>query len=142
MSPFPTDRERRVDPLSTTVAEVLLLAGRVAIAIFFVLSGALKISDAEKGVATFASFGLPMPAFLQVASILICIIGGALLAIGYKTKIVAGMLSLLTIMTAAMTPLKMVDQAHLTQLCSYFAIIGGLMQVAALGGGRWSLDFS
>ncbi|MFB0875298.1 MULTISPECIES: hypothetical protein [unclassified Sphingobium] len=54
MNARPTDRGRRIDPLSTAVSDALQLLGRLAISLVFLLGGIAKI---ENPVMVKASIG-------------------------------------------------------------------------------------
>lgn len=142
MNASPMDRERRVDPFSTAIADVLQLLGRLAIAPIFLLSGIAKITDPQEFVPYIASSGLPLPAVALGMAILIELIGGALIVIGYKTRTVAAILAVFTLATAVVFHTNLSDQTQFALFWKNIAMAGGLMQIVALGAGRWSLDYS
>ncbi|MFB0875299.1 MULTISPECIES: hypothetical protein [unclassified Sphingobium] len=52
------------------------------------------------------------------------------------------MLALFTLATGAMSGGALPEQMQWVLLGKNIAIAGGLLQLAALGAGRWSIDFS
>jgi len=61
-------------------------AGRVLLALIFVISGYGKLVGFDGTVGYIASKGLPLPQLAAAAAIAIELIGGILLAIGWKTR--------------------------------------------------------
>lgn len=142
MNANPTDRGRRIDPLSTAVGDLLQLLGRLAMSPVFLLSGIAKVEDPVRFKACMVSAGIPLPVVALVVAILIETIGGALIAIGYKTREVAGMLVVFTLLNGAVFHGDFANPAQSMQFWKDVAMAGGLLQLAALGAGRWSVDFS
>lgn len=140
MNSTPTERARRIDPRATAVTDALQLIGRIAIAPLFLLSGIAKLTDLETSLTYIASAGLPLPAAALGIAILVELIGGALLVVGYKTRFVAGTVGVFTLVTALAFHNRLADQVQFLFFMKNIAITGGLLQVVAFGGGRWSLD--
>ncbi|MGF7155439.1 DoxX family protein [Novosphingobium gossypii] len=139
MNASPTDRERRIDPFSTAIADGTQLIGRLVIAPMFLLTGIAAISDPQKFIA---SSSLPAPAVALGAAILTEMICGSLLVIGYRTRLAAGVLAGFTLMTAAMSHGNLTESTQFAMFWKNLAIAGGLMQIVAVGAGRWSVDFN
>jgi putative oxidoreductase len=120
------------------VDRLLPLAGRWLIAAIFLWSGAHKLlSPADPLVANIARHGLPFPELARWASIGVELGGGLLLALGFKTRLAAAGLALFCLMTAVAFH-NSGDQ--FIDFMKNLAMAGGLLQVAAFGGGPWSLD--
>src|SRR5262245_15806541 len=81
-------------------AAVLPFVGRVAIAAIFLLSGFSKIADPAGNLAYIGSVGLPFPQLALAGAILVEIVGGLALVIGYRTRLVAAVLALFSFATA------------------------------------------
>src|SRR6266404_7751580 len=89
----------QVSPMQSQTT-TLAAAGRVLIAVLFLLSGLGKVAAPALTQGYIASAGLPAP----LAGYLIAIIGGGLLlVIGYRTRIVALILVAFTL-AAALAP--------------------------------------
>jgi putative oxidoreductase len=115
-------------------------AGRVLIAILFLLSGLGKIAAPAMTQGYIASAGLPAPLLGYLIAIIIEIGGGLLLVAGYQTLIVALMLAAFTVATALAFHHDFADQNQMIHFLKNVAITGGLLQVAAFGAGSFSLD--
>lgn len=123
-------------PLSSSLA----LCARVLIAALFVFSGVSKLQDPGGTLAYIASVGLPYPTLGLVLAIVTEVIGGAALILGYQTRWVAAALAAFSVAAAVAFHNQFGDQNQLIHFLKNVAIAGGLLQVAAFGAGRFSLD--
>ena len=114
--------------------------GRVLMATIFVFSGIGKALAPEGTLGYIASVGLPFASLALIGAIAIEIGGGALLALGYKTRLVAALLAAFSLVTAFVFHNAIGDQNQLIHLLKNVALAGGLLQVVAFGAGAWSLD--
>lgn len=121
------------------------LAGRILIALIFILSGFGKIKGFEGTVGYITSKGLPLPQIAAVIAIIVELVGGILLVIGWKTRWAAAAILLFTAAAAllfhnfwAMPP----DQAQgqMIHFMKNISMMGGLLYVVVHGGGPLSLD--
>lgn len=142
MNSSSTERARRVDPAATALTDLLAVLGRIAIAPLFLLSGIAKLTDPSMFLAYIGSAGLPLPVVALGAAILVELIGGALLVVGYRTRTVAAVFVAFTLMTAFVFHRDLADQTQFLFFFKNVAITGGLLQIVAFGGGRWSIDRS
>jgi putative oxidoreductase len=126
-------------------ANPLALVARVLLAAMFVLAGTSKIGGFSGTVSFIASVGLPMPSLLAVLTVVLEIVGGIALIVGYRTRLFAFLLAGFTLLAAfifhAFWSLP-ADQAYVQNLLfmKNLSIAGGLLLLTALGGGDWSLD--
>ena len=67
-------------------------------------------------------------------------IGSALLIAGVRTRLVAIALAVFTLATAVTFHKNFADQNQMIHFMKNIAIIGGLLQVVAFGGGKFSVD--
>jgi putative oxidoreductase len=116
------------------------LVGRVLLATIFVLSGVGKIFAPEATLGYIASAGVPFPQLAFLGAVLVEVVGGLLLVVGYKTRIVAIALAVFTVAAGLIFHSVAGDQNHFIHLLKNFAIAGGLLQVVAFGAGSLSLD--
>lgn len=114
--------------------------GRVFLAALFLASGFSKIGAAAATTSYIAAAGLPFPALLYFATLVVEIGGGLLLLIGLQARPAAAVLALFTIAAAVVFHNNFADQNQAIHFLKNFAIAGGLLQVAAVGAGRLSLD--
>lgn len=132
-------------PLDTTassasVNSALPLGGRIGIAAIFVLSGLSKLAAPAGTIAYIQSAGLPLPQLGLAIALLVELVGGLALILGYRTRLVAGILAAFSVVTAFAFHFDLGDQNQFIHFFKNVAIAGGLLNVIALGGGAWSLD--
>ncbi|CCA91857.1 MULTISPECIES: DoxX family protein [unclassified Novosphingobium] len=120
--------------------DVLALVGRIAIAVIFILAGTSKITDPAGTIGYIASVGLPFPTLGLIAAILVEIVGSIALIVGYRTRAIALLLAVFSVVTAVLFHNQLGDQMQFLNFFKNIAIAGGLLNVVALGGGRLSLD--
>lgn len=118
----------------------LPLIGRLSIAAIFLISGFSKLTAPGGTIGYIASAGLPLPELGLVVAIAAELVGGGLLVIGYRTRIVAAALAVFTIVAALFFHAALGDQNQFIHFFKNLAIAGGLLQVVAFGAGRFSLD--
>ncbi|OSZ66278.1 LysR family transcriptional regulator [Sphingomonas sp. IBVSS2] len=114
--------------------------GRLLIATIFLISGLGKIADPVATQGYIAATGLPAPMLGYALAVAVEAIGGVLLVIGYRTRLVALGLALFSIATAIFFHGNFADQNQMIHFLKNFAIAGGLLQIIAFGGGAWSMD--
>ncbi len=120
--------------------DFVAVAGRVLLGVLFFSSGLSKIADPAATQAYIASVGLPAPELSYFASLAVEVLGSLLLVFGYRVRAVAVGMALFTLATALVFHKNFADQNQMIHFMKNIAIIGGLLQVAAFGGGRFSLD--
>jgi putative oxidoreductase len=119
---------------------VVPLAGRVLLSAIFVLSGISKISAPAATLAYISSVGLPFAHLGLAIAILVELVGGVALVLGYRIRLVAAVLALFTVATALAFHSNLADQNQLIHFFKNIAMAGGLLQIVAYGAGRFSLD--
>lgn len=125
--------------------QTVLLAGRILIALLFIVFGYLKLTNFGGTVGYFTKWGFPMPEVTTVVAIVFELGFGILLAIGWKTRWWAWLLALYVVIAAAVAHRYWTyEPAQAFAQMSFFyknlAIIGGLLYIAAMGPGRYSVD--
>ena len=121
------------------------LFGRILVALLFILSGWSKIGGFEGVSGYIASKGLPMPQVLAALTIALELGGGILLAIGYKTRIVAILFFLWLIPTTFLFhKFWGIDPSQAqNQFNNFFknvSIMGAMLLLFGFGPGAYSLD--
>lgn len=132
--------ESHLDQLSNPLA----LLGRVLLSLMFILAGFDKLTGFEGTAGYIASVGLPAPQLLTVLTILVEIGAGLALLAGYRAKWAALILAGFTLAASVIFHnywAAAADQAFVQQLLfmKNISVAGGLLLVAALGGGQWSM---
>jgi putative oxidoreductase len=114
--------------------------GRFLLAALFLSSGLSKLGAVSATTAYIASAGLPFPPLAFAATLAIEIGGGLALLIGLKARPAALVLAVFSIATAFFFHHNFADQNQAIHFFKNFAIAGGLLQLVAVGAGRFSLD--
>ena len=121
------------------------LAGRILIALIFLMAGLGKITGFEHTVGYIASKGLPLPQIAAICAIVVELGGGIMLVLGWNTRLAAAAVFVFTAMTAlffhnfwAVAP----DQAQnqMIHFMKNVSMMGGLLYVVVYGGGALSMD--
>ncbi|BAK65906.1 conserved hypothetical membrane protein [Sphingobium sp. SYK-6] len=118
----------------------LSLAGRLALAPIFILSGLSKVAAPEASIAYIEAVGLPFVQLALAIAILVEIVGGVFLVVGYRTRLAAAALALFSIATAIFFHADIGDQNQFIHFFKNIAIAGGLAQLVAHGAGALALD--
>jgi putative oxidoreductase len=123
------------------------LAGRILIALIFVISGFGKITGFEGTVGYIVSKGMPLPQLAAIGAVIIELGGGILLVVGWKARWAAAAMFVFTVLAtlifhnfwAAPT-----DQAQnqMIHFLKNISILGGLLYVVVHGSGPLSVDGS
>jgi putative oxidoreductase len=131
--------------MNSTMTNALALIGRVLLVWLFLDSGYGKIGGFDGTAGYIASKGLPMPQALAGAALVLELVAGALIVIGWQTRWAAAGLAIFTLVATfffhnywAMPPAQQMMQKLM--FLKNFAITGGLALLVAFGPGRWSLD--
>lgn len=129
------------NPSGTAVS----LIGRVLIALIFVISGFFKIVGYSQTVAFATSKGLPLASVAIAGAIVIEVLGGLAVLVGFKTRIAAWILFLYMIPTTlvfhnfwAMTGIQ--QQDNMAHFMKNVAIMGALLLLAAGASTAYSID--
>lgn len=116
------------------------LVGRILIAILFIPAGWGKISGFAGTAGYIASKGLPLPEVGAAIAIVVELLGGLLLLVGFKTRWAAAALFLFLIPTTFFFHPFWADPSQATSFWKNLAIMGGTLYVWAFGPGRLSVD--
>ena len=111
---------------------IVTIAGRVLLAMLFVLAGIAKLTGPQPFVAHMA--GHRVPAFLLPAVAAFELGAGAALLIGWQLPIVAGTLALFCLATAFVFHFNFTEKAERTLFFKDMALAGALIVIAA---GAW-----
>jgi putative oxidoreductase len=125
---------------SDAITTIVPAVGRVMISTLFLLAGLSKLAAPAMTIAYIQSVGLPLPSIAFGVAAFTEIVGGITLLLGYRTRIVATVMFVFTLATAAFFHNHFADQNQFIHFFKNIAIAGGLLHVIAFGGGRVSLD--
>lgn len=123
----------------------LALIGRILIAALFVPAGFQKIMGFAGTVGYAASVGMPLPQVGVAVGLVVEIVGGLALLLGWGTRWTALILGFFTLVATFFfhnfwsVP---ADAAMVQELMFWknIAVVGGLLGFAAHGAGGWSVD--
>jgi putative oxidoreductase len=121
-------------------ASSLALSGRVLMAAIFLISGIGKLASPAATMGYIASAGLPLPQVALAVAILVEVVGGIALVLGYRTRLVATILALFCLATAASFHTAFGDQNQFIHFFKNLTMAGGFLQIVAFGPGAISLD--
>jgi len=113
-------------------------AGRILLALVFIVAGLGKLGDVQGFAGYMASGGLPT--ILAWPAIAFEIVAGLALLVGFQTRITALALAGFSIVTAIMFHFVPADQMQMAIFFKNFAMAGGYLMLVAHGAGAWSLD--
>ena len=121
------------------------LAGRLSLALIFVISGFGKITGFAGTAGYMASKGMPMPEVLLVGAIAVELVGGLMLVAGWKARWAAAAIFAFLIPTTLVfhNPMGVTGpeaQNQMIQFLKNLSIMGGMLLVLAFGPGAWSVD--
>jgi putative oxidoreductase len=128
-----------------TNQNAMALIGRILLALMFLLSGIGKIGDFAGTAGYISSVGLPLPSVLAAGALMLEIVAGIALIIGFKTRWAALALALFTIAAAVLFHnywAMPAGQQMMQQIIfmKNLAVTGGLLMLAIAGPGAWSVD--
>ena len=119
--------------------------GRVGLAAIFLWSGYGKLVHMDGNLGYMKAFGVPAPELLIWPALLVELIGGAMLLLGFKARWAAVALIAFTLPATFIfhaywgAPADQVMNAQI-HFMKNLAILGGLLTVVAHGAGRVALD--
>ena len=129
------------------IESLLATMGRVLLGLYFIIPGITKITGYDATSQYMADHGIILIPFFLILTIIIQVGGGLIMVAGYQTKITAFILGGLTLVISLVMhdfwtmPAGELQTGHETQnFVKNMAIMAGLLAMAGLGGGRWSLD--
>jgi putative oxidoreductase len=130
---------------TSSAADTLMLLGRALIAYLFIPGGFGKLMGFSHTVGQIAAHGVPMPEVAAALAIGAELGLGLLLLFGWNTRWAALGLA---VYVAVITPIfhgfwHAPDAARAMQKINFdknLAVVGGLLILATVGAGRWSID--
>jgi putative oxidoreductase len=84
--------------------------------------------------------GLPAAFLSYLVATAVELGGGVLLMVGFRARVVGFVLAGFTLLTAVFFHNNFADQNQMIHFLKNVMILGGLLQVAAFGSGKYSLD--
>jgi putative oxidoreductase len=127
------------------VNDAMLAVGRIALAVIFVMSGAMKFMDLGATAGAVASKGLPVPMVLATLAAVTELGGGLLIVVGWQTRWAALALAAFTLIAAFVFHdfwhmEGAAREDNMIHALKNLSIFGGFLMLAAAGAGRYSVD--
>jgi putative oxidoreductase len=113
---------------------------RGLLAALFLISGIQKLFVPDMIQGYIASVGLPFPSLVYAITVVIEIGAGTLLLVGFRTRLMAGVLAAFTVAAALLFHRALGDPNQFVHFLKNLAIAGGLLHVSAVGAGAFSVD--
>ncbi|MDD9745225.1 MULTISPECIES: DoxX family protein [Marinovum] len=124
--------------MTYTLQNAGLLVARILLSAMFILAGIGKLGDVQGFASYVASGGLP--GFLAWPVIVLEILGGLALLVGFQTRLAALALGLFSVATGVLYHFAPADQMQMTIFMKNLALGGGYLALALVGAGQWSAD--
>lgn len=118
----------------------LSLVGRIFLAAIFIILGFAKISSFAVMSDFAAANNVPFPDLAIVVAIVIELVGGLMIALGWKTKLASLVVFLFLIPVTYYFHTNFLDPMQMTMFLKNLSIMGGMLLLAAYGPGKYSLD--
>jgi putative oxidoreductase len=122
------------------VTRYLPLVGRILIGLPFLVSGLGKLAAFGPTTAYISSVGLPLAPMGWAIAVAFEVGGGLLLILGFRVREVVSGLAVFTLTAAIFFHHDFADRNQMIHFLKNIMIIGGLLQMAHFGAGRYSLD--
>lgn len=121
------------------------VAGRILLALMFILSGFGKLSNISGTAGFIASGGIPFPNLVAVLVGAFELLGGIALVLGFQARLIGLLMALFTIAASIVFHAYWAvpaEQQYVTQLLfmKNLSVAGGMLLISALGAGPLSLD--
>ena len=117
---------------------LLAFIGRVMLALIFIISGAMKLSDISDTGTYMASVGLPSEMALPVA--ILEVVGGLMIVFGVFTRLTALAFAAFCLLTALLFHRETADPMQAAMAFKNIAIAGGFLCLFAYDQKSWSFD--
>lgn len=117
---------------------ILQLVGRLMLALIFVLAGIGKISDPAGTAGYMQAMGVPT--LLLWPTIVLELLGGLAIAVGFKTRYAALALAGFSVLAAIIFHSNFSDQIQSVLFLKNIAMAGGLILLAVGGKTAYSMD--
>jgi putative oxidoreductase len=114
------------------------LAGRILLALIFIIAGAGKIADPVGTMGYMTAMGVP--SILLWPTIALELLGGIAIIIGLQTRPVAYLLAAFCIVSALIFHRNFADQMQMVMFLKNLAIAGGFLLLASSGAAGFSVD--
>ena len=116
------------------------LLARICLCAIFLQSGVSKIISPQETVQAIASQGIPLANIVLILTIIVQLLGGILILLGFKSRIGALLLIGFLIPTTLIFHTNFSESSQQIAFLKNLGLIGGLLMIVAFGPGSISLD--
>jgi putative oxidoreductase len=127
-----------IEEQQSSVRNYTELAGRILLAVPFLLSGLGKLGAYSATAGYMSAVGVP--GVLLPAVIATEVLGGLAIIFGWKTRVVAFLLAGFCLLTALIFHRNFADQMQMINFLKNVSMAGGFLVLVAHGGGWLSVD--
>jgi len=113
---------------------------RLLLCTVFIWSGLLALMNPSGTAQYFARVNIPIPDVTVWLAIIIELIGGLAILVGFKVRWVAPVLAIYCLITGFAVHLPAGDSANMINFYKNLTMAGGFLYVFAFGAGTWSVD--
>ncbi len=128
-----------------TLSSTAILAGRVLLALIFIMAGVSKLGDISGTMAYTASGGLP--GVFALPAIALEVLGGLAILVGWQTRITALLFAAFCLVAGVLyhyLPAQgaegMAQMMQMTMFYKNIGLAGGFLILAGAGAGAYALD--
>ena len=114
--------------------------GRLLMSSLFLWSGIHKLRNPGGTAQYFANAHIPAPDVLVWVAIVIEVVGGLAILLGFKTRWAAAVLAIFCLVTAFAVHLPAGDAGNMINFYKNLVMAGGFLYVVAYGAGGMSID--
>jgi putative oxidoreductase len=121
--------------------EYLVPVGRLLMSSLFIWSGFGKLTNFSGTVQGFGGhYHLPLPEVATGIAIVVELVGGLAILLGFKTRLAAAVLAIWCLVTGFGFHLPVGDVPNMINFYKNLVMAGGFLYVVANGAGRFSID--
>ncbi|HUN42204.1 MAG TPA: DoxX family protein [Acetobacteraceae bacterium] len=120
--------------------QAVILLGRVLMSAIFLRSGYGKLMAPTATMGMFMHYRLPVVGAAYAIAVVVELLGGALILVGWRTRYVAPVMAVWCVATAIVAHFHPGDTMQMINFYKNLCMAGGFLQLAAYGAGRISLD--
>ena len=118
----------------------LVPLGRLLLSSLFIWAGFGKLMNPSGTAQYFASMNVPAPSIAVWVVLIIELVGGILILIGFQTRWAALVLAIFCLITGFAIHLPAGDLPNMLNFYKNLTMAGGFLYVVSFGAGNWSVD--
>lgn len=120
--------------------EATVLLGRILMSVIFIEGGIGKLLKPAATMGMMAHYNLPIPAAAYIVAVIVELLGGIAVLIGFRTRWAAIALSVWCVATALVAHYHPGDTNQMIHFTKNLCMAGGFLLLSVLGPGRFSID--